>query len=307
LVATATRNNKRLIAVVLGSPSSPYRAAKAAGLLERGFSRGPLSWLAPSLGNVESLHPINAAPPDLRDEMCGSHRKRPAAEDADDETDTSTGFMISSLPPAPGKPSTLLKDRPDTMKAITVFVGAAKNAAEAQFVAARAKIAKLAKGKKAAPTTQATAPAAPAPATVAAAPPAIAAPATTAAAPASPPPLQTVSSPPPGVFAPQSPLQQRTVRTFPTATDASNPSAMSFAPAAKADPAPLTAMPEATSSAAKPALASTKTAPVKTSSAKTSAPPKSKNADKKTDKKDAKKDGKKPAKSAAAATNASKQ
>ena len=40
LVATASRNGKRLIAVVLGSPSSPYRAAKAAGLLERGFQRG---------------------------------------------------------------------------------------------------------------------------------------------------------------------------------------------------------------------------------------------------------------------------
>ena len=53
LVASASRNGKRLIAVVLGSPSSPYRAAKAAGLLERGFHRGPLSWLSPSLGSVE--------------------------------------------------------------------------------------------------------------------------------------------------------------------------------------------------------------------------------------------------------------
>ena len=88
LVATASRNGKRLIAVVLGSPSSPYRAAKAAGLLERGFHRGPLSWLSPSLGTVKSLQPINAAPPDLRDEMCGPHRKRPAAEEADDESET---------------------------------------------------------------------------------------------------------------------------------------------------------------------------------------------------------------------------
>ena len=87
LVASASRNGKRLIAVVLGSPSSPYRGAKAAGLLERGFHRGPLSWLSPSLGSVESLQPVNAAPPDLRDEMCGPHRKRPAAEEADDETD----------------------------------------------------------------------------------------------------------------------------------------------------------------------------------------------------------------------------
>ena len=38
LVATATRNGKRLIAVVLGAPSSAARAVKAAELLESGFS-----------------------------------------------------------------------------------------------------------------------------------------------------------------------------------------------------------------------------------------------------------------------------
>ena len=36
LVASASRNGKRLIAVVLGSPSSPYRGAKAAGRLPPG-------------------------------------------------------------------------------------------------------------------------------------------------------------------------------------------------------------------------------------------------------------------------------
>src|ERR1051325_4940546 len=63
LVASATRNNKRLIAVVLGAKSSPYRGAKAAGLLERGFNRGALSWLTPSLGTVEQIKAIDMAPP----------------------------------------------------------------------------------------------------------------------------------------------------------------------------------------------------------------------------------------------------
>ena len=36
------------------------RAVKAAELLERGFHRGPLSWLTPSLGTVDALQPINA-------------------------------------------------------------------------------------------------------------------------------------------------------------------------------------------------------------------------------------------------------
>jgi D-alanyl-D-alanine carboxypeptidase len=145
-----------LIAVVLGAPSSPYRAAKAAGLLERGFHRGPLTWLSPSLGTVDSLQPISASPPDLRDEMCGPHRKRPAAEDADDDGEASS-FMLSNLPPSSGKASALLKDKPDTAQAIAVFIGAAKNAAEAQFASARAKLQKLTKGKKATPATEAAA------------------------------------------------------------------------------------------------------------------------------------------------------
>jgi D-alanyl-D-alanine carboxypeptidase len=228
LVATASRNGKRLIAVVLGSPSSPYRAAKAAGLLERGFHRGPLSWLSPSLGTVNSLQPINAAPPDLRDEMCGPHRKRPAAEDADDESETS-GMTLSNLPPSAGKASALLKEKPDTVKAIAVFVGAAKTAAEAQFANVRAKIQKIAKGKNP-KGTQVAAPAADAKA-------ANAKPAAPAQA------LQTSTSPPPGVFTPTSNQPERAARKLPAATDIGNP-ALSYAPA-KTDPVPLTATPDA--------------------------------------------------------------
>src|SRR5436309_11017514 len=53
LVASATRNGRRLIAVVLGAPSSAVRALKAAQLLERGFNTnsGP-SWLMPPFGTV---------------------------------------------------------------------------------------------------------------------------------------------------------------------------------------------------------------------------------------------------------------
>jgi D-alanyl-D-alanine carboxypeptidase len=79
------------------------RAAKAASLLEHGFNASNLSWLMPSFGTVNSLQPINAAPPDLREQTCGPHRKRPAAEDEDDEpaanaeTDTQRAFMLSDL------------------------------------------------------------------------------------------------------------------------------------------------------------------------------------------------------------------
>jgi D-alanyl-D-alanine carboxypeptidase len=83
IVATATRDNKQLIAVVLGAPSSSARAIKAAELLEGGFNQRPLSWLTPSLGTVDALTPIDAAPPNLKDAMCGPHRKRPATEEDD--------------------------------------------------------------------------------------------------------------------------------------------------------------------------------------------------------------------------------
>jgi D-alanyl-D-alanine carboxypeptidase len=82
LVATATRDNRQLIAVVLGAPTSAARAQKAAELLESGFARSPFAWLLPALGNVNALAPIEAAPPDLKDDMCGPHRKRHALEAA---------------------------------------------------------------------------------------------------------------------------------------------------------------------------------------------------------------------------------
>ncbi len=85
VVATATRNGKRLIAVVLGSPSPAVRAVKAAQLFERGFAVRPLSWLTPGLGQVDALQPVNVDPPNLRDQMCGKGRRRPPSEEAEND------------------------------------------------------------------------------------------------------------------------------------------------------------------------------------------------------------------------------
>ena len=104
LVASATRGDRRLIAIVLGAPSSAARTAKAAAMLEHGFNGSGLSWLLPSLGTVDALQPINAAPPDLHEQICGPHRKRPRAEDEDDDaasagadSDQQRAFMLSDL------------------------------------------------------------------------------------------------------------------------------------------------------------------------------------------------------------------
>jgi D-alanyl-D-alanine carboxypeptidase len=97
LVATAQRNNKRLIAVVLGAPSGAARAMKAAELMESGFHQNPLSWLTPSLGTVDALTPMDAAPMNLKDEMCGGHRKKKHSEDEDIDADSDTGQSAGDL------------------------------------------------------------------------------------------------------------------------------------------------------------------------------------------------------------------
>jgi D-alanyl-D-alanine carboxypeptidase len=136
LVASATRNGRRLIAIVLGAYSGAVRAQKAAQLLERGFNSGGLSWLTPSLGTVDALAPIDAQPPNLREEMCGGHRRKPPAEDnSEEEPDEATvatsgtdsgstsGFMLSSLKPANDK--FVLGPPIDTTPPIVVFTGPA--------------------------------------------------------------------------------------------------------------------------------------------------------------------------------------
>ena len=165
LVATATRNGKRLIAVVLGSPSGPVRAAKTAEPARARLQpRGTLSWLTPSLGSVESLQPINAAPPDLRDDMCGPHRKRPAAEEADDEpspvanganpSESPQSFMLSALPRGNGKASSLLGPPVGVAKPIVVHAGPAKKPAETQFAGHAREARQVGQGRQERPGSQ---------------------------------------------------------------------------------------------------------------------------------------------------------
>jgi len=147
LVATATRNKRRLIAVVLGSSSSSARTVKAAQMLERGFNGAGLAWLAPSLGTVETLPAIDAAPPDLRDTICGPHRKKPASENEEDDETTAKSdepnpqqqFKLSNLGPPNSKPASLLGPKVEAAP-IEVYLGPSRRPAESQFTAVRAKI-----------------------------------------------------------------------------------------------------------------------------------------------------------------------
>jgi D-alanyl-D-alanine carboxypeptidase len=136
LVASATRNGKRLIAVVLGASSGQMRAVRAAQLLERGFASNTLSWLRPSLGTVDNLVPIDASPPNLRDEMCGGKRKRPASDEDEDTVagntsspssgETAVTFFTAGLQPPMAKPSELLAAAPAPSEPIPVYTGPAR-------------------------------------------------------------------------------------------------------------------------------------------------------------------------------------
>jgi len=139
VVASATRNGRRLIAVILGAYSGAVRAQKAAQLFERGFNSGGLSWLTPTLGTVDALAPIDAQPPNLREEMCGGHRRKPPSEENEEEEAPTTSaaaasgesdsgqqaFMLSNLKPANGK--FVLGGAVETTPPIVVFTGPANN------------------------------------------------------------------------------------------------------------------------------------------------------------------------------------
>jgi D-alanyl-D-alanine carboxypeptidase len=134
LVASATRGDKHLIAVVLGAPSSTARAVKAAQMLERGFSPNPLSWLMPSLGTVDSLVPVAAAPPNLREDICGKNHHHAPTEEADGEGEVAgtpddpggqRAFLLSSLRSAP-KGSVLTSGLAGSVPPVEVYVGPAR-------------------------------------------------------------------------------------------------------------------------------------------------------------------------------------
>jgi D-alanyl-D-alanine carboxypeptidase len=135
LVASATRNGKRLIAVVLGASSGQARAVRAAQMLERGFGTG-LTWLKPALGSVENLAPVDASPPNLREEMCSGKRKRPASDEDPDIVASSSAasesamtFFTAGLQPPVTKPSELIAGPAAVSEPVPVYTGPTKSGA----------------------------------------------------------------------------------------------------------------------------------------------------------------------------------
>ncbi len=77
VVASATRNGRRIITVVMGQPSARERDIKAADLFDYGFGQSA-GWTAQTL---ETLPASNlAAPPDLRPYICDKRKPIPVDE-----------------------------------------------------------------------------------------------------------------------------------------------------------------------------------------------------------------------------------
>lgn len=75
IVASATRDGRQLVAVVLGENSGAARTIRAAGLFEHGFEIYP--WkavLAPTMATWPVATPEGAKAPDLRNIVCGGGR-----------------------------------------------------------------------------------------------------------------------------------------------------------------------------------------------------------------------------------------
>jgi D-alanyl-D-alanine carboxypeptidase len=176
VVVSARRNGRRLIAVMLGAPSGGVRAVKVAQMLERGFQSGNFNWLTSAGTTVDQLRALDAPPPNLRDEICGKKRKRPAAESEDVEDDdhpeaalppgmdpnSPQAIALSSLRTANTKPSALLGPLTPSMEPVEIFLGAYKGAVPVQTADAPKKKSK--KKSVAAVNPGAAAPAAAAPA-----------------------------------------------------------------------------------------------------------------------------------------------
>jgi D-alanyl-D-alanine carboxypeptidase len=113
---------------------------RAAQLLERGFANTGLAWLKPALGTVDNLAPIDASPPNLRDEMCGGKRKRPASDEDEEISlaansgsassgETAMTFFTAGLQPPTLRPSDMIAAAAAPSEPVIVYTGPARTGA----------------------------------------------------------------------------------------------------------------------------------------------------------------------------------
>ncbi len=118
LVASATRDGRKIIAVALGDPSARLRTAQVANLLDRAFATSQLGDLASDLPSV------GGQPPDMHNEICVRRNRKAMLEaEAEDLGAPIQGADGTASPPGNGMKIAELP-RP-VFDPITVFVGPA--------------------------------------------------------------------------------------------------------------------------------------------------------------------------------------
>ena len=123
LVASASRNGRRVIAVVMGYSSGHERNDAAAKLLDQGFS----SWGA-GQGSLASLPTGSGAAPNMRSQVCVAHNRQAIADSEAQDTFSTAGVgqnsifaLFSGSAPAPqGSISSL---QPLPYEPIQLFIG----------------------------------------------------------------------------------------------------------------------------------------------------------------------------------------
>jgi D-alanyl-D-alanine carboxypeptidase len=157
MVASATRGNKRMIAVVFGAYSAAQRSEDAARLMERGFRRDANIFSDSQFAMLDAIRNVGGKPHDMRDDMCNPKKRRPAAEsdiDEDDELEAETADNAKADPKAKGKAAkkasrpSLLGGLTPSMPPIVVFTGPHLKMPETKIVATPAKADKAEKAAK---------------------------------------------------------------------------------------------------------------------------------------------------------------
>jgi D-alanyl-D-alanine carboxypeptidase len=130
IVATATRGNKKLIAVVLGGRSNASRNEDVAKLFEKGFS--PLAKIGAVFRGepraVESIENLHVDPVDMHDLTCGKGRKRvPIESDIEEDEPEEPEAIAASAGNGKGKKpakKNYFVDLPPSMAPVRIYIGA---------------------------------------------------------------------------------------------------------------------------------------------------------------------------------------
>jgi D-alanyl-D-alanine carboxypeptidase len=130
IVATATRGNKKLIAIVMGGRSNASRNEDVAKLFEKGFS--PLAKIGAVFRGepraVESIENMHVDPVDMHDLTCGKGRKRvPIESDIEEDEPEEPEAIAASAGNGKGKKpakKNYFVDLPPSMAPVRIYIGA---------------------------------------------------------------------------------------------------------------------------------------------------------------------------------------